>query len=292
MWVIDYSQLERIYYALVAGFDVFGNLTHQVSVRRYMDYLRIEGELNFIDFMPSEARVPMLQSWYIGDKSIDSIEHEVVASDHGTLVHFETDDPKREFVERVVNDHILKSTKIEFDEVNYHPAEAQFTMPTSFETDQDILNGFKALTAPGTAFIRHNNMSGINLFYVHVRNYKGKDHMFSIVINRWHDNVNSLFGEEKRLDPAKDTINFIRGSVGSYPNFFFVVEGRDVPDFFDLLANFDGSPAYLEKLHRYGVNRADDSFWETYDWFQDRLEEADPLRAGLYDLNRYYHEAR
>ena len=44
--------------ALVAGFDVFGNLAHQVNVRRYMDYLRMEGELNFVHFLPPEIRAP------------------------------------------------------------------------------------------------------------------------------------------------------------------------------------------------------------------------------------------
>jgi hypothetical protein len=32
-------------------------------------------------------------------------------------------------------------------------------------------------------------------------------------------------------------------------------------------------------------------FWETYDWFQQQLNENDPVHAGLYDLNRYYSEA-
>ena len=30
-WVIDYSLLERIHYLLVAGFDVFGNVAHQLK---------------------------------------------------------------------------------------------------------------------------------------------------------------------------------------------------------------------------------------------------------------------
>ena len=29
LWVIDYPLLERIYYSLVAGFDIFGNTAHQ-----------------------------------------------------------------------------------------------------------------------------------------------------------------------------------------------------------------------------------------------------------------------
>jgi hypothetical protein len=39
------------------------------------------------------------------------------------------------------------------------------------------------------------------------------------------------------------------------------------------------------------VNRSDPKFWQTYDWFQQQLDEGDPLNAGLFDLNRYYPEA-
>ena len=52
MWVIDYPLLERIYYALVAGFDVYGTLSHQLATRLYMDTLRLEGESLFLNFMP------------------------------------------------------------------------------------------------------------------------------------------------------------------------------------------------------------------------------------------------
>jgi hypothetical protein len=131
----------------------------------------------------------------------------------------------------------------------------------------------------------------VNVLYVRVRNYEGEDHFFSIVINRWHDNVNSLFGEASRLDPSKDTIDFLEGSIGSYPNYFLDLEGHEVPDLFDMLANFDGSEEYVAKIQKHGVNRADPKFWEVYDWFQARLDEADPLAAGLYDLNRYYPTA-
>ncbi|MCK5360658.1 MAG: fatty acid cis/trans isomerase, partial [Gammaproteobacteria bacterium] len=40
-WVIDYPLLERIHYLLVAGFNVFGNLKHQLNTRLYMDFLRM-----------------------------------------------------------------------------------------------------------------------------------------------------------------------------------------------------------------------------------------------------------
>jgi hypothetical protein len=290
-WVIDYSQFERIYYALVAGFDVFGNLSHQVNVRRYMDYLRIEGELNFLLFLPKQDRVSILQSWYIGDRGIGNVNHEEVRSERGTKIVYRTEDPKRELFERVVERHLLKSTGIRFDTINYHRAGVEVEMPSSFETREDILNGFRALTAPGTGFIRHQTGFGVNLLYVRVRNHEGRDHSFSIVINRWHDNVNSMLSEAGTLDPSKDTINFLPESIGSYPNYFFDVDAEDGPDFFDMLENWEDTEEYTAKLEKYGINRADPDFWEVYDWFQLRLNEADPLHAGLYDLNRYHPEA-
>lgn len=66
VWVMDYPLLERIYYSLVAGFNVFGHRMHQASIRVYMDELRQEGETYFIDFMPKELRHEMMQSWYGG----------------------------------------------------------------------------------------------------------------------------------------------------------------------------------------------------------------------------------
>jgi hypothetical protein len=289
LWVIDYSQFERIYYALVAGFDVFGNVSHQVNVRRYMDYLRMEGELNFVEFLPRDLRVQTLQSWYLGDRAFEDVDHEL--SKRGTKIRYTTSDPKRELVEKVVEGHILESTGIGFDDINYRRAGETVEMPSSFETHEDIMNGFRALTAPGTGFIRHVNSSEANVLYVRVRNYEGRDHFFSIVINRWHDNVNSLFGEAKRLDPTKDTIDFQEGSIGSYPNYFLDLEGKDVPELFDVLENFDDSEAYQARFDRFGINRSDPRFWEVYDWFQKQLFAARPLEAGLYDLNRYYSVA-
>jgi hypothetical protein len=292
LWVIDYSQFERIYYSLVAGFDVFGNLSHQANVRRYMDYLRIEGELNFLSFLPIDVRVPTLQSWYQGDKAFDNIDSGEVTNSRATNVSFQTDEPKREFVERVVKDHLLESTGIKFDNINYRKSGHEIPMPPSFENVDDIANGFRALTAPGTGFIRHVTGGAINLLLVRIRDFRGEDRYFTIVINRWHANVNSMFGEASRLDSSKDTIDFLKGSIGSYPNYFLEADAQDLPDLFDMLANFDGSDEYVAKLDKYGVDRADEGFWDSYDRFQAKFIESDPLRAGLYDLNRYYPDAR
>lgn len=112
-----------------------------------------------------------------------------------------------------------------------------------------------------------------------------------MVVHRWHDDLRTMHSEEDKLDPSKDQADFIPGFVGSYPNYFFIVELGRLPDFLRLLKEYDGSPEAIERIAEFGVNRADDDFWDHYDWFQQQFLASDRLRAGLFDLNRYYHKA-
>jgi hypothetical protein len=55
-WVLGYPLFERIHYLLVAGFDVYGNVGHQLATRAYMDFLRMESEFAFLALLPAQAR--------------------------------------------------------------------------------------------------------------------------------------------------------------------------------------------------------------------------------------------
>ncbi len=286
MWVIDYPQLERIYYSLVAGYDVYGNLSHQTNIRRYMDFLRMEGELNFIRYMPKDKRLDMMKSWYIGDNDVQDFEKLAMTIPSG--VPYKTRYPKSEFIESVVNDHILKKTNISFDKINYY-AEGALPplMPKQFNTIEDIRDGARSLTEPVTGFINHVTDNGLNTMLVRVIMPDGSSIVKTLVINRWHDNVNSMFNGEQS-NPAKDTLDIIDRQVGSYPNVFVNVHHTDLPDFFDLMKNFKYTPEYITKFKKYFVSRGDENFWETFDWFQDNFNKEQPVRSGLYDLNRYH----
>ncbi len=289
MWVIDYPLMERIYYALVAGFDVYGNVGHQLSVRLYMDALRVEGESNFLEFLPPSIRQETMQSWYKG-VDLKEIYHYPTAMPAG--IDFVTDDPKRDFIEHLVGGHFLPEAGIAFDPVNYLRAgESHPPLPERYDTVEDYLRGFRALAAPGTPFFSLVNDYNANLAYVRIRVPDGEDVVVSIVVNRWHDNVAFLFGEGGALDPSRDRADFIKGFIGSYPNYFVDLEEKNLPDFFNLLENFTGSPEEIARFSKYGVNRADERLWEAYDWFQERFILDDPVAAGLFDLNRYYYLA-
>src|SRR5690606_38975631 len=97
-WVIDYALLERIHYLLVAGFDVYGNFGHQLITRMFMDFLRMEGESNFVALLPRDVRHKEMSSWY-ADQSpqfSDYLLRNVKPFDQPTQVQYQTTDYKSE----------------------------------------------------------------------------------------------------------------------------------------------------------------------------------------------------
>ncbi len=291
MWVMDYPLLERIYYALVAGFDVYGTVGHQLAIRLYMDGLRAEGESYFLSLMPAEERREMIESWYKGVKPKNIPYYDAGISQK---IVFNTDNPRQEFIEHLVKNYILAETGIDFDPVNYLSAGEEYPpLPDKYETLEDYLQALRSVSKPGTSFFSLVNDFNANIVYIRIRGDGGDDVVISTIINRWHDNVTFLFDEKKSLRPDKDNADFIRGFHGSYPNYLIDIHQDDLPGFFDILANLDkiGLEAGLKRLDKYFVNRADKDFWGHYDWFQDRFNKEQPVHSGLFDLNRYYHKA-
>ena len=287
MWVIDYAQFERIYYTLVAGYDVFGNVSHQANIRRYMDYLRLEGELNFLDYMPQEQRIDMFSSWYIGDNSFKAKDKALIEN-IGDVIKYKTIYPESEFIEHVVKRHILKTTDIHFDTLNYKKAcDAPIVMPKEFKTMKDYMQAMRSITRSGNNFVRFVTDHKANLIFVRVAMPDGSYRVKYLVINRWHDNVSSMFFEEGTLNPKKDTMDILDESIGSYPNAFALIDFKDLGDFLALMKNYDGSELQSNRLKKYFISRSDNRFWNVYDWFQNHYDKKEPVRAGLYDLNRY-----
>ena len=164
-------------------------------------------------------------------------------------------------------------------------------IPLNYEAPDDYLQAFRAISRPGTPIVALINDHNANLAYMRIRLKNGKDLVATLVVNRWHNNVAFMLREEKRLNPEKDNVEIIPGMIGSYPNMFFDIHQDDIPDFINLMKSFDASETSKARLAKYGINRSDDRFWETYDWFQKRFDEDEPVTGGLLDLNRYFHKA-
>ena len=78
-----------------------------------------------------------------------------------------------------------------------------------------------------------------------------------------------------------------RGLEGSYPNLFLEVDAAEIDDFVARFAAIPRREEYECLVGHYGVRRTQAAFWASADWFQARAAENEPLRSGIFDLNRY-----
>ena len=97
-WVIDYSLLERIHYLLVAGYDVYGNVGHQLNTRLYMDFLRMEGESDFLILLPDADRDKERDYWYrdADPKVLAYVSSPTMEGNIEPNIDYKTDNPKIE----------------------------------------------------------------------------------------------------------------------------------------------------------------------------------------------------
>jgi hypothetical protein len=277
MWIIDYPLLERLYYSLAAGFDVYGNTQHKVLVRKYMDRLRIEGESNFLEYLPKDQRKKVFEGWY------DSILAKYTVTYTPSKNKAPLNLGYREFVLK-----LLDHSKIQKDKINYiHESRYRQKIRPKYNSKKDIEMSLKDITYNnGIDKFQKFSSNNFNLIYIRFKMQK-EDFVYTMIVNRWHDNVAFMFNEKNRLDVTKDKINFVEGFLGSYPNYFVEVEQKDIPEFFKMLqGKVDES-----ELSKFFINRNNKRFWEVYDWFQEEFHKQDPVKSGLFDLNRYYKKS-
>jgi hypothetical protein len=283
-WVMDYPVFERIYYNLVAGYDVYGKVGHQISTRLYMDHLRMQSENMFLGLLPADRRAAIRASWYVG--ATRQMDYRLVNAlrtlEHGTQVKFRTDDPKRELIEQLIArtpglagppDHLNRCARPPCDRPGATPAEIRA---------ERALQRIAAVTGPWVRLLPE-----VSFLRVRIDETGTRDLLYSLVHNAAHTNVAFLFDEEERRLPADDTVTVVRGHFGSYPNFFFEVGAEEVEAFASELAAL-ASEADLDGFAaRYGVRRTDPRFWEMADWLRGDLRRRSPVEAGVYDLGRY-----
>jgi hypothetical protein len=282
-WIMDYPIFERIYYDLVAGFDIYGNLVHQVSTRLYMDHLRMQSENLFLTFLPADQREAIRASWYLGaTRNLTyAITDKLRALDHGTQIAFQTSDPKAEFLEMLIeqagpaagpSDPINRCEKPPCDR------------PTASSDERAVERELQRLTLAKGGFVPL--LPEVSFLRV-TETRSGTDLLYALVHNDAHSNVAFMFGEDKRRLPEDDTLTVVRGHFGSYPNFLFAVEADDIDDFASELSALR-TDADLEKfVGRYGVRRTSQHFWESVDWLHADLKRREPTMFGLYDFGRY-----
>lgn len=277
-WVIDFPVFERIYYDLVAGYDVFGRVEHQLSTRLYMDELRMESEDIFLTFMPRDIRRQMHQGWYRGVLAeVHTYWHRRRVDDTFPAgIAFETTNPKQEFLLTLLQRG--KGLWATDDPINRCAAAAcaQGRVGSAATALRDIAD-------KSGDWVRF--LPDLSLLLVETDG--GAPEIFTLVHDKAHSNVAFLFDETARRDPEADVLTIVPGLIGSYPNFFFVVPNARVHAFVQAVTDVGSQDDFVALVAEFGVRRTSADFWATSDRVREAFLRQDPIQAGVLDLNRY-----
>lgn len=269
-WVIDYPLLERIHYLLVAGFDVFGNVGHQLVTRLYMDFLRMEGEMNFLMFLPKSERLKVREYWYRdADQTIkDYIFSDLLNVDVESAIDYQTDHYKEELLS-LINQRLAPV-------LNHQHELSQSSLGSA---TQDALLSLQVLRGKNVALFPE-------LAVLLIERDGQPAELATIIHNRAHSNITSLLDEESTLLPEEDSLIIARGVIGDYPNVFFKLHEQDVSKFVDAIESLQTEQDYAELLNRFGVRRTSNEFWATSDEVARLNKTMKPLSSGVLDYNR------
>ncbi len=276
-WVIDFPVFERIYYDLVAGYDVFGRVEHQLSTRLYMDELRMESEDNFLNFMPRGDRQEMHETWYQGALAeLHTYWHRRrVDNSFPTGIDFGTGAPKQEFLLELLNrGNGLWPVKDTINRCN----DADCSNGHS-----DVLNDLSTIADQTGEWVKY--LSDVSLLLVDKED--GSTAIFSLLHDKAHYNVAFLFEEKDRRNPRADVLTILQGVVGSYPNFYFQLQEAQLASFVSDLKSVQSQAEWIKFITAYGLRRTSPDFWDTSDKVMDMFLRSDPVQAGVLDLNRY-----
>jgi len=282
-WLMDYPLLERTYYELVVGFNVFGSLSHQAQTRLYFDLIRNEAETNFLRLLPPDRRKARYDSWYQNSGRLKMLlTYQDLDTTTPTQITSGTDDSYTGLLQQLRNSSPeLTGTS---DAIN-RPKTDHWSPALTAEqrVTHRTLRVLAARPASDLDLVRWMP----EVTFLRVDHADGSREALTLLRNRRHSNVAFMLGESLRYQEERDSLSILPTLVGSYPNLMLRVDARDREDFVDTLLTVDSEAAMQAMVRRWGLRRMDPDIWPVFHSFRDLLKQQAPLEAGVYDLNRY-----
>jgi len=268
-WIIDYPIFERIHYLLVAGFDIFSPVKHQLVTRLYMDFLRMESEMSFVAFLPKEKRAEEMKFWYQNStRDLESFLSD--ANTHfepDNNVHYQTKNEKIELLRTLKSRQYGSLSQQKQNELQLNVSESPLTTLNN-------LPNVAIQQLPQTSFIRVIDES------------TSVDKAFTLLRHNSRTNVSTLLLEKRTWQPELDTAEIFKGFIGSYPQVLFNVPSSKLEEFVNQFKSVADEASYEALLTNFSVRRTNPKFWEVSDEIHDLYKQESLIDYGLFDYNR------
>jgi len=269
--VFGYPLFERMHYLLLAGFDIYGNISHQLATRLYMDFLRMEGELDFLALLPVKDRQAVLDHWYRG-RSEPQTRYLADANAYfprETGMRYRSADTLGELY-AAVRGRVVPVRAPARD------------WKGDLGLDAGEIGQLKRLSA--VRGIPAAQMPELSILLL--QRPGGKVSAVSLVRNSAHSNVAQIFDEDARRLPGEDTLLAIDGVAGAYPNALFAVDPEKLSDFVAAIGSLTSADDLTRLTDRFGVRRSDRRFWPLSDALHAEWRRRSPGEAAVLDYSR------
>lgn len=269
-WVLSYPLLERIHYLLVAGYDVFGNIGHQLTTRLYMDFLRMEGESQFLMLLPREARIRVRDHWYrdVNGDTRERVYGSIARFDQESgIAYREREQPERELLQRL-------QQRLQPVLPRQHLLD---TLPDA--ALQADLQDLARVAGKALAWLPESSL-------LLVEEAGRPTRIFTLLRNTGHRNVTYVLIEKLAIAPEEHSLDVLPGIATAYPNAFYRVPRASLEAFARDLAALASERDYTRFMDAYGLRRSSPAFWALSDYVNGEYRRQAPVEAGWLDYNR------
>ena len=270
-FVLDYGLFERLVYNLVVEYDVFGNISHQLHTRLYMETLRREAEDNFLLFLPPPERVRLRAQWY--QDQLAKLEQKPFLDPRDTrfptqISYTNASENDKELVAKIGKyfGGVVRGPYDGAPRSEYPPLETMAAKPMR--------------SAP---FV--NLFPDSSLVLIEAEGHLEK--VITVIRDRAHNALGRFVLESTARVPDQDRLAIVDGLSTSYPNLFFLVAAGRLPDFVQELGAVDNRAEAQAFIKKWAILKTNPNFWTVSDQLHAWLSQTDPLNSGVLDYTRY-----
>jgi hypothetical protein len=204
-----------------------------------------------------------------------------------TDIKYSTDDPKREFYERLL-EYLGPSVNAN-DPINRpkpgddadRVTKAFISIVAASREQEPTWRKFKTFL-PEAAFLRIDRSGQEPRIYTMTHN---------------SDYANKAFITMQLQDeiPGNAKVSILEGAYTAYPNFMFRINEDEIDEFASTLIEADTQKKFTAIVERWGIRRSSPDFWPVLNSVTAYVERTNPSgapqqaggRAGTFDINRY-----
>jgi hypothetical protein len=272
IWVLDYSNFERLYYNLVVQFKVWSHAAHKLETWALMSYVRSEGEDLFATLLEPSLREELRDHGTRGWGTVNSTIFPSYGDCKGDCVY----PTGVEFPPEPDGDLTARLDA----QMRFLAKRVAEHMGGDLELD-DPPSPLQRLTGKKSEAWQH--LPELTLVRIDGR-------LYTIVANRIYESHERVYQQGLGRTPSEDTLSVIPGIVGHYPGLFVDLDEEEADAFVDAVLAVRTKADWkrlVEDADEVIIDRRSDRFWPFLDEVHKQWFAEDPVEAAVLDVSEY-----